>query len=733
MARRKKRLTLQDAAQLRPRKLPPKKARTPVFVTHKVRSNWFRSREAWPVREAAVQRLIQERSRALNEVPPHPGTQQWEEAGPTNIGGRMTSIVCHPTDALRLWAGSAGGGVWQSTDGGKHWLPLWHKQPTLNVGALAIDPRQPDTIYCGTGEANLSADSHPGIGLFRSLNGGQTWQLLTSAETSGLPRRIGSIAVDPFNSNHLLLGGVRHDNSDSSGLFRSIDGGATWVLLQIAGPQRYFCHSICFQPTQQGTVYTTIDSQGAKSGIWRTHDGGNTWTQLLQGLPPPSRVGRISLALAPSNPNTIYALIAASGDVDGVLDVAKSTNGGNSWTSIRGNHFQPERQMSYGNTIVVHPQNPQHVLCGGVDLHLTTNGGTTWKQVTHWDDDRGTPKYAHADHHALIMPGSQPGLVYDMNDGGMDQSADGGMTWENRSDGLATNMFYDLEVSQSNSKFYGGGAQDNGTITTITGQANNFLELTGGDGGWIVIDPRDSNHLFTSAQGMRIFRFRSSTGWKDVSPPETLFRMWMVFMAMDANNRNIVFTGSRRVWRTQNDGNSWVAVSDVLDGSDITTIEIARANSSRIYVATENGGFFRSTDGGNSWSGNLASTVLPGRTITRIESRPNNADVVYVSVANFGHSHVFRSTDGGNTWQDIDGGVLPDVPHQSIVIPESHPQRIYVANDVGVFASNNGGVDWTDLTRNLPNVMVVDLVYHENDKLLYAATYGRSIWKIRLN
>ena len=184
------------------------------------------------------------------------------------------------------------------------------------------------------------------------------------------------------------------------------------------------------------------------------------------------------------------------------------------------------------------------------------------------------------------------------------------------------------------------------------------------------------------------------------------------------------------MWRTRNDGASWSAVSSVLDGSDITAIEIARGDSNRVYIGTVNGGFFRSLDGGNTWSADLASTTLPGRTITRIESGPADAQVVFVTVANFGHHHVFRSRDGGVTWQDVDQGQLPDVPHHSIAIPAANRQHVYICNDAGVFISTDSGDSWRNLTMNLPNVMVVDLVYQERDKTLTVATYGRSLWRL---
>jgi photosystem II stability/assembly factor-like uncharacterized protein len=232
---------------------------------------------------------------------------------------------------------------------------------------------------------------------------------------------------------------------------------------------------------------------------------------------------------------------------------------------------------------------------------------------------------------------------------------------------------------------------------------------------------------------MIMWRHRSSDGLKRVDPPEDQFSMWMVFVSMDSKNRRTVFTGSARVWRTKNDGDTWQPVSDALDGSDITALEVARGDSKRIYVGTENGGFYRSTDGGNTWSDNLASTELPGRTLTRLESRPDDADVLYATVANFGNRHVFRSDDGGLNWMDIDRGELPDVPFHSIAVPARHPERVYVCSDVGVFVSDDQGSTWSNLTRNLPNVMVVDLAYHETDRTLTAATYGRSVWRLQVD
>ena len=662
---------------------PRKKRHGPSvrLSNHKARSVWFQTRATWPVREAPVRTLVQERTRALKSLAvPANITANWECVGPTNIGGRVTSIACHPAHPERIWIGAAGGGVWQSNDAGQTWQSFWNTQDILNIGSLAIDPANPDSIYCGTGEANLSLDSYGGVGLYQTTNGGQTWQLLASTERTGIPKHIGVIAIDPFDSRHIVLGGVGYGEvsqtgQDFGGMYVSTDAGVTWRRETFISQRNYWCHSVVFHPTKRNTLYATFTEQGARSGIWRSTDGGRNWTQLTGGLPDPARFGRTTLAISRSNPQILYAFAndEASGNKDLLLGVFKTTNGGNTWSNVAGSHFAQEGQISYGNTIVIHPTNPDIVICGGVDLHRTRNGGSTWQQITRWDFNRGDPKYAHADHHALLMPVATPDRVYDCNDGGLDISENAGTSWINRSNGLSITMFYDMDVAQSNGLVYGGGAQDNGPVITTSGSSSSFFELLGGDGGWIVWDPSNAGRVYASYYNLNIYRFRGNTS-KNVTPPAPASEkgsVWMAFICLDPNDAQTVFTGSFRVWRTRNDANNWTAVSPVLDGSSISAIEVAPADSKRVYVGTENGGFFRSLNGGDTWSPNLSSSILPGHTITRLETSPTDAKVIYATIANFGHSHVFRSRDGGTTWEDIDRGQLPNVPHHvSLIRPD---------------------------------------------------------------
>ena len=723
-----------------PRKARNIGARSPRLAHHKPRAGWFRARVAWPFREAPVAKLMLERRRALRALPAAELPAKWQLVGPTNVGGRCTALVCDPANPDHLWIGAAAGGVWESKDAGRNWRASWRSRTPLEVGALALDPSAPATLYCGTGEANLSADSYPGDGIYRSTNGGKSWKSWAKSATTGIARRIGVIAVDPFDSRHVLVGGVGYgrvsSDHDFGGMYETRDGGSTWRRATFVSTNNYWCHSIVFDPTKQGTVLATFTGPGASSGIYQATDGGLTWTHLNTGLPSADRMGRTTLALAPSHPRIVYALAcdSSSAGADRVLGVFRSSNGGASWTNIAGSHFRSEGQMSYGNTIAVHPLDPNRVICGGVDLHVTTNGGAAWRSASRWDAARGSARYAHADHHAVVAPSTSAGRVYSANDGGLDVSEDFGGRWENRSNGLAITMFYDIDCAQADARVFGGGAQDNGTVVTNTGGADAFFELLGGDGGWMVVDPNDPGHIYASYQYGGMHRFRNGSE-RDVSPPfkeSESGGMWMVYITIDPNDSNVVYTGNQRVYRTRNDGLSWDALTPVLDGSPISAIEVAVASSRTVYIGTENGGFFRSLDGGVTWSANLAGPTLPGVMITRIETHPTNAREVYVTVGNFGNSHVFRSTDAGWTWTDIDGGTLPDVPHHAILIRPDAPQALYVCSDAGVFLTNDGGRTWLNATANLPNVMVVDLVYRTPTKTLLAATYGRSIWALTL-
>jgi photosystem II stability/assembly factor-like uncharacterized protein len=293
---------------------------------------------------------------------------------------------------------------------------------------------------------------------------------------------------------------------------------------------------------------------------------------------------------------------------DLVLGVFRSADRGDSWRNIAGEYLGQEG-IGYANTIAISPSNPDVVICGGVDLHLTSNQGRTWQHLTNWTRERGERDYAHADHHGLLWPAARSSRIYDANDGGLDVSENGGREWKNRSRGLAVTMFYNMDVAQSDPRVFGGGSQDNGTLITVSGRNDDFKEILGGDGGWITFDPNDA-HFYASSQNLSISRFTRSANpdskpvtHSDISPPaddNEKLSTWMCYITMDPSRSKTVFTGSTRVWRTTDDGDHWQAVSPFLDGFPISAIEVASADSQRVYVGTRAGGVFRSDDGGDT-------------------------------------------------------------------------------------------------------------------------------------
>jgi photosystem II stability/assembly factor-like uncharacterized protein len=754
----------------------PKGKRSAHLVpdTHKDRTHFFLQRSTFPLRDAMPAAL--EDFWLHQERFTHVPRLNWEEAGPSNFAGRVTSLLIDPKNQNHLFAGAAAGGVWRTVDAGLHWNSCWPKYLNQNIGALAIDPNDGTRIVCATGEGNLSSDSYPGSGVYQSTDAGFTWTRYFTSPPGGpleaeapirLPRRIGTIAFgrDEHQRYRVALGAVSNDESLPAALYmdqgeRGVQPNSSW------GIRSYNCYAVVFHPSEDNTMYVAIEPRGAQNGIWRSKDFGQTWHHLKRGLPPGELCARISLAISPSHPNILYALIC--GISHGVLGVFRTRDGGEIWHSIGGRHFDHESQMSYNNTIAVHPTNPDFVVCGGVDLHLTKDGGKRWTQIT--TGQRGSPgqafpaNFVHSDHHAVVI--DPAGWIYSGNDGGVAMSMDAGKTWENRSNGMVTTMFYTADVAQSNSRVYGGGTQDNGTLiagvpSTRGGPVpppGEFTRVLSSDGGWIEFDPADEEHVFGSTQNLEISRHRRGqpwsagqqlAGWTSVSVSSNLMTTdeqqlrGLAVLEIEPSRRKGIKTlwlGTNRLWRTGNDGRSWKPVSPSFDGSAISAIECAPANYHVMFVGTSLGKIFRSMDGGVTWSGNLANAAIPQRLITRISTHPKTASLVVATVAASGvpgtslesnapYAHVFESDDMGLTWRSLDG--LPDVVYNALAFETREPYRLFVGGDSGVWMHD--GTSWASVAGNMPNVVVSDLTFHHDDQILTAATYGRGIWRLRVH
>ena len=767
-------------------------------TTHKDRAEFFFERATFPARDAPpleLEKWWQDQNR-FGDIPEH----QWESAGPDNIAGRVTALVVPCDEPHTLFAGTAAGGVWRSTDWGVTWHYAWERFANQNIGALAIHPKECHQLFAATGEANQSADTYPGSGFFTSLNGGEKWtnlftrpggDPLPQAATEILPRRIGAIAFDPFNLIYGAVGSITHDDRMRAGLYLvKFDQGL--VPCTFWGNRSYKCHAVVFHPRRQGCLFAAIELRGSQNGIWRSFDSGVTWQHLdkKNGLPEGQEFGRASIAFAPSNPEVLYVLAA---DRDRrLLGVFRSHNCGDDWVRIAEPDdyvFDGERFLSYNNTIVVHPLRENFVIWGGANLYRREDAGEPWTQIT--TVERFLPKsrqenlkdYVHEDHHALIMP--QGDLVYSGNDGGVAVSFNKGDTWEDhsrRSSGMITTMFYAVDVAPTNSKVLGGGAQDNGTMITGVRKGNgtnavllperDFVQAFSGDGGWIVFDPADEEKVFGSFQNVNVMRHRRGQDWmrwlkvldsEKVIPGAERNQRSIAVLALEpgevAGRFRKLWAGTDRLWRTDDDGATWNAVSETFDRSVISAIEISTVDSRIMYVGTTKGGVYRSTDSGTTWSRDLGGPEMPRRLITRLETHPTKPETVVAVVGSTGlasiklesspppprsklpyggsgetathkpYSHIFQSDDLGVTWKDLEDGTLPNVVFYAAVFETRPPHRLFIAGDIGVLMQTPGG-GWMSISGNLPNVVVSDLVYHEKDQLLIAATYGRGIWRL---
>ena len=738
-----------------------RKAHSPSFHSRgpqKDRAVWFYRNAAFPMRDASPVQLEKFWASQLQAdiCPAH----RWECLGPNNVAGRVTSLTIHPRHPNRWFAGSAMGGVWKSVDAGETWQPTWSRFANQNIGALQwIVFGGALTLLAATGEANMSGDSYPGSGMYFTDDEGLTWQPFfglpagqnpsIEEDVSFFPRRIGSLA---FKNHRMAIGSVFLDDTLPAGLYLcDFNAGDGLRPCEFWGQRSYNCHSVLFHPGESRTLYASIEPDGAHNGIWRSRDFGQNWEHLTKGLPSGDHFRRTSLAFAPSDPDVVYGL--AANRRNHVLGLFRSTNGGKSWREILGGRYPRERQMSYNNVIAVHPRKPDSVVWGGMKLYRTDDAGRRWRRIT--SSQRGDRHYVHSDHHALLWP--EDDVIVSGNDGGVSITRDGGRRWTERSRGMVSTMFYDLDVAPSNGKVFGGGTQDNGTLIAGVGDTpeGDAVPAIPGDGAWMVFDPADAENVFACSTGFLVYHHRRGNawnfaGWKLVKPrqvlPEEVAERAFTVMAIEPSTREgakKLWAGSIRLWRTDDSGRRWRAVSGSFDGTPISAIEVARSRPGLMFVGTNGGGIFRSRDGGLTWSQSLSGIDIPARAITSIQTHPKFPATVVMTVASSGvlssgvqirtgvqlpYSHVFRSRDMGDTWEDIDAGRLPNVVFYAAAYETRPPYRLFVGGDVGVWTETETG--WFNISGNLPSVVVSDLVYHHQDRTLTAATYGRGVWRM---
>ena len=661
----------------------------------------------------------------------------WELVGPTNIGGRITDLAVCPSDLDKFYVGAASGGVFKTIDGGNTWENVFTQAPVISIGALALDPNDENTLYVGTGEANASSYSFLGNGMYKSTNGGLSWDYI-GLEESGY---VGRIIVDYNNSQRVYVAacGNLFSPNEQRGVFRSENGGQTWER-KLFITDSTAAVDLVQHPTNPDILYAAMwermrgltyrRSFGPSSGIWKTTDGGDNWVELTSGLPTGSDVGRIGLAISKSNPDRLYAFYDRTNQVD----VFKTDNGGNTWIPTNDGSLQGINSTFgwYFGQIRVDPNNPDMVYVMGVYLYRTTNGGNSWSQVG---------SSMHVDHHAMYIDDDVL-FILEGNDGGLYKSTTNGSSWT-KINNLPMTQFYAIEIDQTYPYRIYGGTQDNNTIRTMTGALNDWEAILGGDGFYCLVDYTDPNTIFAEYQWGNLYRSTNGGSYMSyIAGPMSGDRTnWSSPYVMHPTNPDILYFGTYRIWKTTNAGSGWTSVSgDLTQGDDgssyhtITTIAISELDPSIIVAGSDDGRVHISTDNGSSW--NDVSAGLPDRWFTRVACDPHDVNTIYATVSGFRWDeeapHVFKSPNLGQDWYNISGN-LPQIPVNVIAIDPDIPNKLFVGTDSGVFFTDNGGFEWHSLSEGLPNVPVVDIKIYNPDRFMVIGTYGCSAYKIDLD
>jgi photosystem II stability/assembly factor-like uncharacterized protein len=649
--------------------------------------------------------------------------------------GRITAVAADPTDFKTSYIAAAGGGVWKTTDGGSHWTPLTDSQSTLFMGALAVAPSDPNTIYAGTGEADNSGDSYYGRGVLRSTDAGATWKLLGISHFDR--RTISKIVVSPTDPKTVYVAlaadgtnGVS-TSSPGTGIWKSTDGGSTWTntTTKISTTEEY--SDLAMDPLNPQTLYAAVGSYYGTSvnGIYKTTDGGKTW-MAAGNAPKGSNNGNTKIALAPTNDQVAYASIAdpSTGSLSKMM---KSVDGGVTWQQLAATPNYMGAQGWYDSTLAVDPSSPNTVYAAGQDSVLRSlNGGLTWSDITLGFNGHGP----HADHHGIGFDAD--GRLLDGNDGGI-WRLDNGIPalWTDLNGNLQITQFTGIALDPTHSQLAYGGSQDNGTERFTGSQA--WPLIAGGDGGFVRVDfnnPLRLYHTFADFPEEGAFFQRSEDGgttWleKDnglnLSDPADFYPPYV----MDPSNTSRLLLGTDRVYETTNRADSWRPISTPNSkgwvGSDsIDSLAIAPSDGNTIY-ASAGGRIFVTTDDGTTWREHLISGVSDN--IADLVVDPENSQIVYAVRDHFDGGHVYRSLNGGVSWTNISGN-LPNLPAYTLVLEGS---TLFVGNDDGVYESATSGI-WNRLGDALPNVQVRDLALNQTLGILAAGTHGRGMWELSL-
>jgi len=631
-------------------------------------------------------------------------------SGNDDASGRVVSVAPYPDDADIVYVAAASGGIWKTTDGGNLWVPLTDELSNLNHGCVTLDPSDPDTVYVGTGEYTTQSS---GDGLFRSTDGGDSWvRIATKAQVGGTCSRV---LVDPTNPQRIHVTG-------NIGYIRSIDGGNTWTT-QLSGS----ASDLALNPNNPQIIYVARHYLG----VYRSTDGGGSFAQLTNGLPS-TGVNRIILAIAASNPDTVYtAIINGSAGLRGLY---KTTNGGDSWSIKNNTPDFPSPQGWYDACLQVDPTDQDTVYAGGVfpsyavaGVIKSTNGGDNWTDVTIGSGGG----QLHPDMHAIAF--GPDGTVWIGNDGGVWKSNDGGQSWINTNATLTVTQNYQIALHPTDPAQVMGGTQDNGTVGRELDVAA-WPQVLSGDGGFAAYDHADPTRKYTTYVYLSIYRF-DLYGWDNISGPWSSDPVnFIAPLVMDPNDSHTLVGGTNRVWRTHNAHSDadWTAISTstVSGGGTLNALAVATGASDTIYTGSSTGKVYVTTNA-STW--NDRSAGLPSGQVADVFTDPADPATAYVSFHKTSGTRVLRTENYGVNWSDVTGDLPSGVSARALAVDwYFDPPDLYVGTGVGVYSSFDGGATWTKDGLDLPNVNVGDLAIDTVRQTITVGTYGRGAYRADL-
>jgi len=695
---------------------------------------------------------------------PWPNNTSWRHIGPAAFGGRVDDIEAVPGDPRIIFVASASGGVFRSTNNGTTWDAVFdHDGTTLSIGDIAIAPSNPRIIWAGTGEPNNRQSSTWGDGVYRSIDGGTTWQHMGLRETQS----IGRIVIDPNNPDIVFVAAVGHlfGPNEERGLYRTKDGGKSWQKV-LNVDANTGATDVAIEPDGRTLIAATYQRRrrefgfagsGPGSGLWRSTDGGDTWQRVKNGMPS-GDMGRIGLDISRSNPDVVYAVIEAFPPGGGVY---RSNDRGATWVRQSNTNSRP----NYFSQIRVDTKNPNRVWLLATALMVSNDGGKTFSS----DSIAG---YAHPDHHAMWIDPAQPEHIMLGNDGGVYFTYDDGHSWR-YVDNLPIGQFYDISIDDREPYWIYGGAQDNGSwaFPSATysrgGMTKTDVLNTGfGDGFQSAVDPLDRRFIYANSQNGRAFLADMLTREEHFIQPVSTnaqdpYRFnWNTAIHVSPNDPKAYYMGAQKLLKTTNRGQTWQEISPdltkhlarnlsvgdgfpagrSLSGNDgvsaygnITTISESPKARGMIYVGTDDGNVQMTVDGGAHWTDLTTRFRMPQtRYVSKVLASRFDARVAYVAFD--GHwdddmtAYLFKTTDRGATWTSVVGSSIPaSKPIKTLEESPRDPNVVFVGTEFGLYWTLDGGAHWTAASGNVPPVIVDRIIINPRNNDLILGTHGRGV------